>query len=144
MSLAVVGISHRTAPVEVRERLAYSRAEVPSVLTRLRESGTSDEAVLISTCNRTELYVAAGELPAAEAAVRDLLAEQWNEPEPLATFLYARRGRAAVDHLFRVTSGIDSMILGEPQIQGQVRDAYQIAAATPAGPGRPDHCVNSR
>ena len=135
MSLAVVGISHRTAPVEVRERLAYSRAEVPSVLTRLRESGTSDEAVLISTCNRTELYVAAEELPAAEAAVRDLLAEQWNEPEPLATFLYARRGRAAVDHLFRVTSGIDSMILGEPQIQGQVRDADQIAAATPAGPG---------
>jgi glutamyl-tRNA reductase len=119
--------------VEVRERLAYTRAEVAPVLTRLVESGSSAEAVLLSTCNRTELYVAAEDLPLAEAAVRDLLAEQWREPEPLASFLYARRGRAAVDHLFRVTSGIDSMILGEPQIQGQVREAYQIASSTRRG-----------
>lgn len=128
MSLAVVGISHRTAPVEVRERLAYTRAEVPRALQRLLGSGAASEAVLLSTCNRTELYVTADELAEAEAAVGTMLEEQWPGPEPLSRFLYRRRGRAVVDHLFRVTSGIDSMILGEPQIQGQVRDAYQLAA----------------
>lgn len=133
MSLAVVGISHRTAPVEVRERLAYSRAEVPPALTRLVGTGATDEAVLLSTCNRTELYFSAHDEAAAESAVRALFAEQWEEPQPLASFLYTRRDRAAVDHLFRVTSGIDSMILGEPQIQGQVREAYQLASAAGKG-----------
>ena len=127
MSLAVVGISHRTAPVEVRERLAFSRADVPGALQRLVGTGTSSEAVLLSTCNRTEIYFI-GSNGEAEATVRRLLEEQWTGPQPLSGFLYAQRGRAAVDHLFRVTSGIDSMILGEPQIQGQVRDAYRIAA----------------
>lgn len=128
MSLAVVGISHRTAPVGVRERLAYSRAQVPGVLRRLIGSGVSGEAVLLSTCNRTELYFTADDTARAEEAVHALLAEQWSEPEPLASFLYARRGRDAAEHLFRVSSGIDSMILGEPQIQGQVREAYRLAA----------------
>src|SRR5690606_16627050 len=95
MSLAVVGISHRTAPVGVRERLAYSRAQVPGVLRRLVGSGTSGEAVLLSTCNRTELSFTADDTAQAEAAVRALLEEQWNEPEPLASFLYSREGRAA-------------------------------------------------
>src|SRR5688500_12999672 len=108
MSVAVVGISHRTAPVEVRERLAFSRTEVPSVLTRLIATGTSAEAVLLSTCNRTELYFSALDDVSAEEAVRSLLGERWAEAQPLAAFLYTRRGRAAVDHLFRVTSGIDS------------------------------------
>src|SRR5690606_27074259 len=106
MSLAVVGISHRTAPVQVRERLAYSRAEVPTVLSRLVSSGASEEAVLLSTCNRTELYFSAQDEERGEAAVRALLAEQWREPQPLASFLYSRRGPAVIDHLFRVTSGI--------------------------------------
>jgi glutamyl-tRNA reductase len=142
MSVAVVGISHRTAPVEVRERLAYSRAEIPTVLARLLGTGASAEAVLLSTCNRTELYFSAEDEAGAEAAVRELLAEQWAEPQPLASFLYTRRGRAAVDHLFRVTSGIDSMILGEPQIQGQVREAYRLAAAGTGAPAAAGPILN--
>lgn len=127
MSLAVVGISHRTAPIGVRERLAYSRAQLPELLRRLVDEGASAEAVILSTCNRTEVYFATGGSDRGEVAVRELLEEKWREPEPLASFLYARRGREAVEHLFRVTSGIDSMILGEPQIQGQVREAYRVA-----------------
>src|SRR5690606_38756727 len=100
MSLAVVGISHRTAPVEVRERLAYTRAAVPRALQRLLGSGAASEAVLLSACNRTELYVTADELAEAEAAVGTMLEEQWPGPEPLSRFLYRRRGRAVVDHLF--------------------------------------------
>ena len=106
MSVAVVGISHRTAPVEIRERLAFSRSEIPTVLARVVGSGASSEAVLLSTCNRTELYFSAADERAGEAAARALLAEQWQEPQPISTYLYAHRGRAAVDHLFRVTSGI--------------------------------------
>ena len=133
MSVAVVGISHRTAPVEIRERLAFSRSEIPTVLARVVGSGASSEAVLLSTCNRTELYFSAADEAAGEAAARGILAGQWEEPQPISTYLYAHRGRAAVDHLFRVTSGVDSMILGEPQIQGQVRDAYQVASEVARG-----------
>src|SRR5690606_12813188 len=110
MSLAVVGINHRTAPVRVRERLAYSRAEIPAALRRLLGSGALDEAVLLSTCNRTEVYLSAADETLGEAAARELLAEQWREPQPILSYLYARRGRSVVEHLFRVTSGIDSMI----------------------------------
>ncbi|HEX6925993.1 MAG TPA: glutamyl-tRNA reductase [Longimicrobiaceae bacterium] len=134
MSLAVVGINHRTAPVRVRERLAYSRAEIPAALRRLLGSGALDEAVLLSTCNRTEVYLSAADETLGEAAARELLAEQWREPQPILSYLYARRGRSVVEHLFRVTSGIDSMILGEPQIQGQVREAYQLAMEVGKGP----------
>lgn len=119
--------------MEVRERLAYTRADVPVALARLRQSGAVSEAVLLSTCNRTELYFSAADIPVAESAVATLLGEQWLEPEPLSRFLYSRRDRQAVEHLFRVTSGIDSMILGEPQVQGQVREAYQLAAAARNG-----------
>ena len=86
MSVSVVGISHRTAPVEIRERLAFSRSEIPTVLARLVSSGASSEAVLLSTCNRTELYFSAAEDGAGEAAARALLAEQWQEP-PAAVFV---------------------------------------------------------
>jgi glutamyl-tRNA reductase len=128
MSLAVVGISHRTAPVEVRERFAFARSETQPALAELVEAGAVGEAVLLSTCNRTELYLAAADLHRAEAAARELLAARGpGAAEANARFLYARRDRLAVDHLFRVTSGLDSMVVGEPQIQGQVREAYQDA-----------------
>ncbi len=137
MPLAVVGLSHRTAPVEVRERFAFGRAETPPALTGLLEAGAVGEAVLLSTCNRTELYLSMADLQRGEAAARALLASRCEgSAEANARYLYARRDRLAADHLFRVTSGLDSMIVGEPQIQGQVKEAY-LTAREVAGPEGP-------
>src|SRR5690606_15727867 len=103
-------------------------SEMSPALNRLLESGAASEAVLLSTCNRTELYLSVTDLQRGEAAARALLAERGEgPPEANARYLYARRDRLAADHLFRVTSGLDSMIVGEPQIQGQVKEAYLTA-----------------
>lgn len=137
MALAVVGVSHRTAPVEVRERFALGRSEIPAALAHLFREGDATEAVLLSTCNRTEVYLSAQDLRRGEAAARELLAARGAGPaEENFRYLYARRDRLAVDHLFRVTAGLDSMIMGEPQIQGQVKEAYQTAReiTAPSGP----------
>lgn len=131
MPLVVVGLSHRTAPVEVRERFAFGRTEAPAVLASLTESGAADEAVLVSTCNRTELYLSLpDERRGIEAARSALAAQAGLTPEAAAPYLFVHRDRHAADHLFRVTAGLESMVLGEPQIQGQVRTAYQAAQAT--------------
>jgi glutamyl-tRNA reductase len=137
MPLAVVGVSHRTAPLEVRERLAFGRAEGPPALASLVERGVAAEGVLLSTCNRTELYLSLPDLGRGEAAVRELLAARAGETaERMSRYLYVHRDRQAVEHLFRVAAGLDSMVLGEPQIQGQVREAYRAARETSslAGP----------
>lgn len=128
MALAVLGVSHHTAPVEVRERFVFPAARAEEELARLTAEGHAREAVLLSTCNRTELYLhlpdAAASLEPAEA----MLAEQASYTLPQARcHLYAHRGRAAVEHLFRVVTSLDSMVLGEAQIQGQVRSAYEHA-----------------
>lgn len=137
MAIVVVGANHRTAPIEVRERFAMGRSEAPSVVAELVDSGVADEAVLLSTCNRTELYVSATEAYRAETEFRSILASRVElPPERLSPYLYLHRDRAAVSHLFRVAAGLDSMVLGEPQIQGQVREAYEISRRIPglAGP----------
>jgi glutamyl-tRNA reductase len=137
MTLVVVGANYRTAPIDLRERLAFGRADVPLALMALRESGVASEAVLLSTCNRTELYFASDdERPGVDAA-RTLFARQAGiAADRLASNLYVHRDREAAGHLFRVTAGLDSMVVGEPQIQGQVREAYQAAreAETAVGP----------
>ncbi|MDR0788057.1 MAG: glutamyl-tRNA reductase [Gemmatimonadota bacterium] len=132
MPIIVIGANHRTAPIEVRERFSMSQSEAPGVVSRLVDSGAANEAVLLSTCNRTELYVAADDAQRAEAAFRGVLSHRLAVPtESLSGFLYMHRDRAAVQHLFRVTAGLDSMVLGEPQIQGQVREAYEVSRQTP-------------
>jgi glutamyl-tRNA reductase len=131
MPIAVVGANHRSAPIEVRERFALGRSEAPAVLADLVDSGSTSEAVLISTCNRTELYLSLADLGRGDAAFRAILADRLKSPaEKLSGYLYQHRDRSAVDHLYRVTSGLDSMVLGEPQIQGQVKEAYQLAQET--------------
>ncbi len=128
MELLLVGVSHRTAAIDVRERFFVSEEAAPPFLERLRGRGSVRECVVLSTCNRTELYLCAA---AAERAARDataVLAEHAGLPElEVEPHLYRRDGRAAVGHLFRVVAGLDSLVIGEPQIQGQVRDAYQTA-----------------
>ncbi|MEO8576761.1 MAG: glutamyl-tRNA reductase [Gemmatimonadales bacterium] len=121
MSLILVGVNHRTAPIEIREKLAFSKSERVPTLRALRRASAS-EAVLISTCNRTEVYLVD---PDGESLklTREMFSARLGED--VARYLYIRHDREAVAHLFRVASGLDSMILGESQIQGQVRDAWE-------------------
>ncbi len=126
--LLALGISHKTAPVELRERLAISDARLGDVLDELRGAGAAQEAVAISTCNRTELYLVAGDPVAAETAALGTLARQAEtRPTELAPAIYALRNCDAARHLFRVTTGLDSMIVGEAEVQGQVKRAYDAA-----------------
>ncbi|MCO4744643.1 MAG: glutamyl-tRNA reductase [Proteobacteria bacterium] len=124
--LIAVGLSHLTAPVEVRERLAVDPAGVRRTLNNLVSTGVSTEALLISTCNRVELYTVPGR--GGEVGVAEFLASfRGPKGEALDNYLYWHRGRDAVHHLFRVSSALDSMVLGEPQILGQVKSAVRQA-----------------
>jgi glutamyl-tRNA reductase len=125
--VAVAGMSHRSAPVEVRERVAFPPCSGRSFLRRLRDEGVVSEAVLLSTCNRTEVY-AVVEDEGARARMLDLLAEDRGvERESLEHDTYWLTDAQAVRHLYRVASSLDSMVVGEGQILGQVREAYRAA-----------------
>ncbi len=128
MEIVVVGVNHKAAPVAVREMLAFTPVQMEAALQALQEQ--TSESVLLSTCNRTEIYAA---VPTAEDGVqrivRFLTGFHRCPAERFTPFLFSLSGKEAVDHLFSVASGLDSMILGEPQILGQVRQAYVAAAA---------------
>ena len=131
MSLAVVGVNHRTAPLEVRERFAHAAREVPASLERVLAAGAGG-GVLLSTCNRTEFYLAEpGE--GAPDAVWAILSERLGDGRSASAYGYFRRDRDAVRHLYRVSAGLESMVLGESQIQGQVREAWEMSKSQ-AGP----------
>lgn len=122
MALITVGVNHTTAPIEVREKLAFRPAEALARLARLRSDGVAREGVILSTCNRTEFYLVEQNGDAFEhssAILSDRLGED------ASRFVYVHRDREAVAHLFRVTAGLDSMILGEAQIHGQVKAAWE-------------------
>jgi len=133
MSIKVLGVNHRTAPLEVRERFAHGAHEVPGALARVMAAGASG-GVLLSTCNRTEFYLVTDDEPALET-VWSLLGERLDAAPSTGVreYGYIARDRDAVRHLYRVSAGLDSMILGESQIQGQVRDAWEASRAQ-AGP----------
>lgn len=131
MGIKVLGVNHRTAPLDVRERFAHGAHEVPGALARVMAAGASG-GVLLSTCNRTEFYLVADEERVADV-VWDLLGERLDGAAAAREYGYVERDRDAVRHLYRVSSGLDSMILGESQIQGQVRDAWEASRAQ-AGP----------
>lgn len=126
MAIVVAGVSHLTAPVAVRERLAYAPPMLNEGASVLRRAGHAHETVLLSTCNRTEVYLVEGETSAVPA-VWSALSERLGQPvEPYG---YVHRDREAIAHLYRVAAGLDSMILGEAQIHGQVRDAWERTRA---------------
>jgi glutamyl-tRNA reductase len=128
MPFAVVGLNHRTAPIEIREKFAFSPDEMPDALAQALENKGVREAALVSTCNRTEFYLHLSEPDSAIPNIISALADQADGlPKPAERYLYIRREHDAVEHLYRVISGLDSMVLGEVQIQGQVRDAYELA-----------------
>ena len=130
MPLVALGLSHRTAPVDVRERHAFAPSRMGEALTALRDYEAVHEAAMLSTCGRIEIYA---ELDDYEAGVEQLKAFLQNfrhgEVEDLESYLYTLLGRDAIEHLFRVSTGLDSMLIGEAEILGQVKDAYVQAQA---------------
>jgi glutamyl-tRNA reductase len=127
MSLVVVGINHRTAPVEVRERVVFEPARVPDALRELASLPPVQEAVIVSTCNRTEIYCVT---ESGEAELGDWLQRYHQIGASIHHCLYRHDEAGAVTHAFAVASGLDSMVLGEPQILGQLKDAYRTAQET--------------
>mgnify|MGYP002777058291 FL=1 len=126
MPLIALGVNHQTAPVEVREKVAVGEAQMAETLQALQQLDGVEEAALVSTCNRTEIYAQVDE-GRAPAVVEWLAKRNGLSTGALSSYVYAHEGEAAVRHLFRVATGLDSLVLGEPQILGQVKDAWQQA-----------------
>jgi len=128
MHIVVVGLSHHTAPVEIRERLAFAPTAMEKPLRQMLELPAIAEALIVSTCNRVELYAATKDPDTATATLRRFLADYHAVPlEEIEQHLYDHQGEAVIRHLFRVASSLDSMIIGEPQILGQIKTAYGYA-----------------
>jgi len=126
MPLYALGLNHQTAPVSLRERVAFDAAALPAALAAVRALPAVREVALLSTCNRTELYAVVDD---DGGSVRHWLATHPDGSEDLHAYLYAHRDLDAVRHLFRVASGLDSLVLGEPQILGQVKESWAAARA---------------
>ncbi len=148
MNVVVIGLSHRTSPVELRERFAFADEKIPGALQELRASGIASEAAILSTCNRVEIYAATKLAPDAAFAELKKFFVRWGETpgEPLVNNKNGSRGRSphlielsneiysfaephSLHHLFKVASGLDSMVIGETEIFGQLKDAYELAFA---------------
>jgi glutamyl-tRNA reductase len=128
VSLLVVGVSHHTAPVELLEKLIVSRSETPALLRRLLHSPYVSEAVIVSTCNRVEIWAAVSGFHGSLAEIGATLANRAGVPlASLTPALYVHFDADAVRHALRVAAGLDSMVVGEAQILGQIREAYRIA-----------------
>jgi glutamyl-tRNA reductase len=126
--LLALGVSHKTAPIELRERLALTEGRAAGVLRELVDSEHVGEGVALSTCNRTELYLLVGDPVEAESTALGVLSREADiRPTELLGHLYSLRAIEAARHLFEVTAGLDSMIIGEAEIQGQVKRAYELA-----------------
>ena len=129
MHIVIIGLSHKTAPVEIREKLAFAPTAMERPLRQMLELSTITEGLIISTCNRVELCAVTKEPEAAIAELRRFLAEYHEvSPEEINENLFDYQGEEAIRHLFRVSSSLDSMVLGEPQILGQIKTAYGYAA----------------
>jgi glutamyl-tRNA reductase len=148
MNVVVIGLSHRTSPVELRERFAFADEKIPGALAALRESGVASEAAILSTCNRVEIYAVTPLSPDAAFAELKKFLRRWGETpgEPTLNDKDGSRGRSphllqtgeeiyslaephSLQHLFKVASGLDSMVIGETEIFGQLKDAYELALA---------------
>ena len=126
--LLALGVSHKTAPLDLRERLSLTEGRAVGALRELTDAAGIHEAAAISTCNRTELYLVVSDPVEAESTALGVLTRQAEiRPTELLGHLYSLRSGEAARHLFRVTAGLDSMIVGEAEIQGQVKRAYELA-----------------
>ena len=129
MHLVLLGVSHKTAPVDLRERLDFSSRDVGAAVEALATTSAAIESVVLSTCNRSEIYVASSAPDRARDEIVQFLADYHQLPPGTFTpHLFSFADAAAANHLFRVAAGLDSLVVGEPQILGQVKDAYQAAS----------------
>ena len=141
MSLVLIGVNHKTAPIELRERIAISREDLPETTRALAAVPGVAECMIVSTCNRVEI-LAAVESPAIDVA--SFLHRHFGlDHELLAPHLYEHRDQEAVSHLFRVAASLDSMVVGEPQILGQVKEAFAVARASGTVGGQLEHLLQS-
>ena len=128
MHLVVIGLNHKTAPIELREKLSIGEEALPDALADLKSQTHAAECLILSTCNRTEIYACA-ETRSDYAGITAWISRHFGiEADSISSHLYSHPGHKAAEHLFRVVSSVDSMIVGESQILGQVKDAYRIAA----------------
>ncbi|MBI5775366.1 MAG: glutamyl-tRNA reductase [Verrucomicrobia bacterium] len=137
MSVVTIGLSHHTAPVALRERFAFAEEAVPAALAKIRASGIAEEAVILSTCNRVEIYAATnGDARQCLPALKNFLLEHHNFRDALQGELYQLGEPQSIEHLFKVASGLDSMVLGETEILGQLKKAYDVALQNGSTGGR--------
>ncbi|MGD1076003.1 MAG: glutamyl-tRNA reductase [Thermodesulfovibrionales bacterium] len=128
MKIIVIGLNHKTAPVDVREKLAFAGSKLEEGLLKIRELPGIDEIVVLSTCNRVELYADVRDVERSFETIRTFLSEFHSiDEDALKKSLYLHNGFDAVRHIFRVASSLDSMVVGEPQILGQLKDAFDFA-----------------
>ena len=128
MNVVVIGLSHHSSPVELRERFAFAGDQIPDALKSLRESGVAGEAVILSTCNRVEIYAATAQTPdAAVIELKRFLITHHAFNDTLGDQLYSFSEPQSLHHLFKVACGLDSMVLGETEILGQLKAAYDLA-----------------
>jgi glutamyl-tRNA reductase len=128
MKIAVVGLNHKTADVELREKLAFNGPKLEEGLQKIKEIPGIRETIIISTCNRVEIYLHVQDVEKAYAAIKDFFVEYFEiRRDSLDTALYLHKDMVAVKHVFRVASSLDSMVVGEPQILGQLKDAFDFA-----------------
>lgn len=125
--LLLIGMSHKTAPLRVRERIGFSQDNLERFLPLLAAREGIQEAVILCTCNRMEIYTRVEQMEVAIASVKGFIADNYHGKGKLDSFLYIVTGREAINHLFRVSSGLDSQVLGENQILSQVKKAYRLA-----------------
>lgn len=129
MFIIVTGLSHKTAPVEIREKLSFPAEQQGEALGSLLKATYVSEGLILSTCNRTEIYVVASELGAGKKEVVDFLCRTRGlTTKDVEPYLYFHDSESAIQHLFRVASSLDSMVIGEAQILGQVKEAFSIAS----------------
>ncbi|MBS4202731.1 glutamyl-tRNA reductase [Lederbergia citrea] len=128
MHIIIVGLNYKTAPVEIRERLAFSESALPSAMSALKNKKSILENMIVSTCNRTEVYAVVDQLHTGRYYIKEFLAEWFGiEQKDFSNHLFIHEHEAAVEHLFKVTCGLNSMVLGETQILGQIRTSFLLA-----------------
>jgi len=143
MHILTIGLNHETAPVELRERLAFSEDRLDYALRTLRDMKSIMECVILSTCNRMELYVVCDQLHTGEYYAKTFIENWFRIPkEEFCDYLYVKKNEDAVRHLFHVVCGMNSLVLGETQILGQVKQAFFTAMESKQPERYSIHCLN--
>ena len=142
MYVLLIGLNHKTAPVEIREKFAFSGGQLEEAYQRLKLATPIEGAVILNTCNRTEIYATCKDIADGQEFMKSFfITHSGLSEEELAQYIYQPNCYEAIAHLFQVSAGLDSMVLGETQILGQVKDAYQKAQEYRASDGCLTPCV---